>query len=357
MYQMATPNTFSNRVRDYRISLDLTQARLAERAGISRTAVTAIEAERLVPSVAAALALAEVLGTTVELLFGQSDDAGESPAWAMDPHSTSGAYWEAEVSGQKWRYPAESSPMLTPLPDGPSHDESPSMSRWSFMPKQTLVIACCDPAAGLLATEFARETRLRMLILPYSSRQALELLKQGKVHAAGLHLSTRDDPQRNIDLVRRMMGSDYQLLRIARWQEGIAVSSSSRIRSIRAAAKTKLKWIGREEGSGARQCLDRLLENRPAPRRLARNHRGVAEAVQAGWADAGVCVQLSSAEAGLDFLPVQEEAYELCIPNGLMEDARIQSLLRVVRSAEYRKLLGNLPGYDTSETGELAKVN
>ena len=354
---MMTPTSYSNRVRDYRISLGLTQAKLAEQAGISRTAVTAIEADRLVPSVAAALALAEVLGTTVELLFGQSDEAGRTPAWAMDPHFTAGAYWEAEVSGRKWRYPAASSPMLTPPPDGTSYDESPSLNPGSSMPRQTLVIACCDPAAGLLASQFARETQLRMLILPHSSRQALELLKQGKVHAAGLHLSTRDDPQRNVDLVRRTLGSDYQLLRIARWQEGIAVAPSSRIRTIGEAAKAKLKWIGREPGSGARQCLDWLLDNRPAPRRLARNHRGVAEAVQAGWADAGVCVQLSSAEAGLGFLPVQEEAYELCIPNGLLEDTRIQSLLRVVRSAEYRKLLGNLPGYDATETGELTKVN
>jgi molybdate-binding protein len=218
-----------------------------------------------------------------------------------------------------------------------------------------LVIACCDPAAGLLASQFAQTTGLRALILHRSSRQALDLLHQGKVHIAGLHLSTRDERQQNADFVRQTLGSGYQLLHVAWWQEGIATASSSRIRSVRGALNNRLTWIGREPGSGARRCLDRLLGSRRRPRRFARNHRGVAEAVHSGWADAGVCVQLASFEAGLRFLPVQEEAYDLCIANSLMDDQRVQALLRVVRSADYRNLLGMLPGYNTIGTGSLVE--
>jgi molybdate-binding protein len=81
------------------------------------------------------------------------------------------------------------------------------------------------------------------------------------------------------------------------------------------------------------------------------------EAVQSGWADAGVCVQLASAEAGLTFLPVQEEAYDVCFPTSLADDRRIKAFLSVLRSATYRKLLGELPGYNSSETGDLWEVN
>lgn len=59
-----------NRLRQRRTELGLTQAEVAERAGVSRTAVTAMEADRLVPSVAAAIAVAGVLSQTVEELFG-----------------------------------------------------------------------------------------------------------------------------------------------------------------------------------------------------------------------------------------------------------------------------------------------
>jgi molybdate-binding protein/transcriptional regulator with XRE-family HTH domain len=338
-----------NRVRFYRTQRGWSQAELAIKAGISRTAVTAIEGRRLVPSVAAALALAEALSVTVEELFGKHDASASEPVWAW-PCAVSERFWRADVGERSVCYPASSLPMLTPLPDD-ARLGSPAK------PDETLVIACCDPAAGLLASQFACATGMRLLVLPLSSRQALEMLREGMVHMAGLHLETRDTPDRNARVVREFLGSEHQLVRIALWQEGIALAPAARLRSVRAVTKAKLTWVGREAGSGARQCLDRLLGERSAPRRLARNHRGVTEAVQSGWADAGVCVQLASAEAGLDFLPVQEEAYDLCFPTSLADDRRIKAFLGVVRSAAYRKMLGELPGYDNSETGSVRGTN
>lgn len=351
---MTTHPPSRNRVRQLRTAAGLTQAELGQLAGISRTAVTAIEGERLVPSVSAALALALALETTVEVLFGTNGSSEQSPAWAWEPQTTMQPYWQAEVGGRHWLYPAETAPMYTLLPDGSGTSEVRTAAGSQRLLNKTLVIACCDPAAGLLASEFAQATGQRMLILSHSSREALKLLQEGKVHLAGLHLSTADETECNAQVVREVLGSDYQLLRIARWQEGIAVASSSRIKSVRGALRSKLRWVGREPGSGARQCLDRLLGNRNGPRRVAHNHRGVADAVHSGWADAGVCVELTSSEAGLVFLPVQLEAYDLCIPNAFLNDPRIQALLKVVRSTNYRRLLDALPGYESSTTGELS---
>jgi putative molybdopterin biosynthesis protein len=234
--------------------------------------------------------------------------------------------------------------MLTPIPDG-------FIAGNTVAPQDTLVLAGCDPAAGWLASQFAATTGLRLLVLPRSSRQSLEMLKNGLVHIAGMHFSTKDDPERNTNIARETLGPGYTMVRIARWQEGITLSPSKRLRSVGAVKRARLSWIGREPGSGARQCLDQLLDNRPAPRRIARHHRGVVEAVASGWADAGVCVQLVSAEANLDFLPVQEEAYDVCFPTTLADDRRVKAFLNVVRSTTYRKLLGSLPGYHTGETG------
>jgi molybdate-binding protein len=312
--------------------------------------VTAIEGDRLVPSVAAALAIAEVLGETVEALFGSNPATASEARWAWEPREATSPFWQAEVGGRRLLYPAGATPMLTPWPDSIS-------SQAAVPPEETLVIACCDPAAGLLATQFANVTGLRLLVLPRSSSQAIELLRQGLVHLAGLHLSTADAPDRNEQVARETLGEGCRLVRLARWQEGIAMAPSTRLRSVRAVSRAKLTWVGREPGSGARQCLDRLLENRPSPRRIARNHRGVTEAIASGWADAGVCVQLASAEAGLDFLPVQEESYDVCYPTSLADDRRIKAFLSVVRSVAYRRLLGELPGYDTTETGNTWGAN
>jgi molybdate-binding protein len=150
-----------------------------------------------------------------------------------------------------------------------------------------------------------------------------------------------------------VIGNGFELVHLARWNEGIVLPPSSTLRSVKSVVKARLTWAAREPGSGARQCLDQLLEGRSLPRRVTHRHHGVTEAVASGWADAGICVQLVGMEAGLRFLPVQEEAYEVCIPTAYADDRRIKAFLNVIRSKSYRHLLGQLPGFDTSETGDV----
>ena len=56
----------------------LTQAELAERAGVSRQLVTSAEAGRHAPAVDAALRIAHVLGEPVEALFGEAPPRARS---------------------------------------------------------------------------------------------------------------------------------------------------------------------------------------------------------------------------------------------------------------------------------------
>ena len=58
-----------NVLKVHRAMKDLTQAELADRAGITRVSVNAIEGGRMVPSVLLALKLAAALGVTVDELF------------------------------------------------------------------------------------------------------------------------------------------------------------------------------------------------------------------------------------------------------------------------------------------------
>lgn len=68
-----------NTLRVQRAIHDLTQAELAERAGVTRKSVNAIEAGRMVPSVLLALKLAQALGVPVETLFSLDGVAGVAP--------------------------------------------------------------------------------------------------------------------------------------------------------------------------------------------------------------------------------------------------------------------------------------
>ena len=67
----ATPA--SSRLHQARMARGLSQRDLAEGAGLTRQAVYAIEGGRYLPNVAAALRLAELVGRSVEELFGTAE--------------------------------------------------------------------------------------------------------------------------------------------------------------------------------------------------------------------------------------------------------------------------------------------
>ncbi len=218
---------------------------------------------------------------------------------------------------------------------------------------RTLVVAGCDPAGGLLAAEYARQTSFRMIALRRSSREALALLASGKVHAAGIHLShggRRDD---NARIAQQQLGQPCELVRVARWEEGLAVAPRLKSSTTRSLTSGKAQWVGREPGSGARQCQDEILGERTAPLHVAYDHRSVAAAIKCGWADVGPCVRLASEESGLAFLKLSDKDYDLCIAGNTRHDPRIAALFATLRSQSYRQRLAELPGYSTKHTGEL----
>jgi molybdate-binding protein/transcriptional regulator with XRE-family HTH domain len=359
---MANEVRIDNEVRALRTRLGWSQDELARRSGVSRAGISAIEIGRLVPSTAAALALAAAMGCTVEALFRLPPL--EPANWAWGAPARPCRYWRAEVAGRQQLYPVEYSPLGLLPHDGAFHDGA-CHDHVGIDPMRTLVLASCDPAVGLLAAQLASSAGIRLIVVPRSSRTALQLLDQRLVHAAGVHLARSDESEGNAAAVGPHLASapeqGYQLLRVADWDEGIALAPSLRLGTIRAVVGARLRWVDREPGSGARQCLDEVLgrsTTRPASRSwpLAQNHRGVADAIRGSWADAGICLRLTSEEANLSFLSVREEAYEICFPDSLAHDPRLQALCRVVRSTEYRRVLGELPGYDTSRTGELRRV-
>lgn len=351
---------FHHRLQHCRAERGWTQEELARRTRLSRAAISAIETGRIVPSTAAALVLARVFDCRVEDLFGlgEPEEAGR-PDWAWPTAAEPVRFWRSTVGGRSVLYPVERTFVGELPPDGVRCGE-----RWEVRegadPERTLVLAGCDPAVGILGAEMARRHGVRVLPLIRSSRPALELLRRGVVHVAGLHLQDPDDPGGNEIAVRELLGPGYTLLRVARWQEGLALARGLGISSIGKAVRAELRWVGREEGSGARRCLDWLFRDRRRPPRghdhVAHDHTGVVETIRTGWAQAGICVRLPAAEAGLDFLVAREEDYDLCYRSDMEGDPRLRALFDTVRSHSYRQCVGELPGYRADDTGEQRPV-
>lgn len=338
---------FANRVRDRRRLLGWSQDQLATKAGVSRAAVSAIEIQRIVPSVAAALSLADALSCTVEDLFGSADKVLPKEEWAWPPLADSCRFWQALIGNRVLRYPTEATVAGILPHDGVFRNGNAELVR-EFHPDRTLVIASCDPAAGLIAAEYERMTGMRLLPVHRTSRESLELLGKGLIHVAGLHLAAESDDEGNAKIAKSILGDGYSVMRIASWDEGLAARPGLPIASMKAILQSQVRWIGRESGGGARDCQDELLGNRPAPRRIAKDHQGVAEAIRCGWADVGVCLRLVSDQARLAFVPIRQEAYDLCFPQSLEGDPRLNKLRDVLRSAALQSQFSALPGYRLS---------
>jgi molybdate-binding protein/DNA-binding XRE family transcriptional regulator len=352
---MSFEQPLTNRVRTCRIARGWSQEELAARAGISRAGVSSIETNRLVPSTSAALALAATLGCTVEDLFQFASAASCEAGWAWRARHEPCRYWRASIAGRELIYPTEPTNLGVIGHDG-VYQEGQFREHLAAAPSDTLVIASCDPAIGLLANALSHSHGFRLIAFQRSSQEALDLLAQGLVHVAGIHLSTAGDRRQNTTAAKARLRETFCLMRGARWQEGLAFSPGLQLASVRAAVQSRARWVGRQVGSAARELLDELLSDRRPPRQIASGHRGVAEAIRSGWADIGVCLRLVSEEAGLSFLSVRDEEYDLCYPARLEADPRLQALAETVRSSSYRGMLADLPGYDATETGALERV-
>jgi molybdate-binding protein/transcriptional regulator with XRE-family HTH domain len=352
---MILSHGFSSRVRDERTERGWSQQHLAGVAGLSRAAVSAIETGRVIPSAAAALSLANALGCSVERLFRIEPDGAttESASWSWAPGAET-RYWLVRVGSEVVRVPVEGTAAGVIPHDGVYGSSRGNRAMESgHSPDRTLLVAGCDPAIGLLAARVAA-SGIRLLPLTRSSGQALRLLRDGLVHVAGMHLG--DGAEGNAAAAREVLGGGFRRVHVARWREGLALSPGTGHATVGSAVRGRLRWVGREEGSGARCCQDLILEGAmpEGTSRIAADHRGVVETIRTGWAQAGVCVELTAREAGLDFLAAREADYELCYPESLEDDPRLVSLMDALRTHAFRRCLADLPGYDCRRTGDRA---
>src|SRR5580765_3463789 len=161
---------------------------------------------------------------------------------------------------------------------------------------------------------------IRSKFLAVGSTAGLEAAKRGECDLAGIHLLDPATGQYNrpfltpsLDLIRgygRVQGVVYRRgdARFDGRSAGEAVAIARRDPSC--------VMVNRNQGSGTRVLIDRLLQGeKPAGYAVQpRNHHAVAAAVSQGRADWGVTLQTIASNAGLGFLPLQEERYDFVVP-------------------------------------------
>jgi len=369
----------SGTIRQTRVLRGFTQAELAERAHISRQAVAAIEAGVYLPNVAIAVKLARAIGTTVEEIFGDADEDYEQrvdACWKKSPSITTdrARVVLARIGGKIVAVAEPTAHLTLPVSSGVRVKTSGRRAHISTRLlddeiDSTLVLAGCDPAVSMLIAWMARTgSQVNAVALPCSSGRALAALADESVHAAGVHLRDPKSGDYNLAPVRSAVGRRrICLINFARWEVGLAMAECNPrgISEFSDLARSDLRIVNRERGSGARQVLDEALANAGLnSKRIAgysdevAGHLGVAAAIHDGDADTGVTIRVAAEAYGLGFIPVREERYDLAIPETEMESVPVRRMLDALNSGRFAREVAQLCAYDTGRMGEeLARID
>ena len=231
-----------------------------------------------------------------------------------------------------------------------------------------LVIGSNDLALQRLPAGLDRKSMgVTPRVLALDSLDGLVRLRAGACQMASCHLLDPDSGEYNRGFVRHMFpGRTMALVHLYHREVGLLVQPGNpkRLHTLADLVQTGVRMINRERGSGVRVWLDdQLCRTGILPAALvgysdeAASHREVAQAVQAGQAEAGLGLPTSAQEAGLDFIPLFEEPYDLVLSPETLADARLAAFFEYLTSGEFRGEVEQIGGYHlTAEFGTVEMV-
>lgn len=219
-----------------------------------------------------------------------------------------------------------------------------------------------DLALNILAQRTLGSLKVELIIQPVGSLDGLIALRQGFADLTGCHLLDIDSGEFNLPYIRHIFPDrPVSLVTLAHREQGLLLAPGNphQIHGLADLARSDLTIINRNQGSGTRLWLDKQLEHLGIPgdqvrgyTHEARTHTLVAQAIQQGRADVGLGLAAAARQAGLDFIPLFQERFDLAILDEQLKSPTLQNLLDYLGSQKFRRLVSGLGGYDTLHTGE-----
>ncbi|MBN2113104.1 MAG: molybdopterin biosynthesis protein [Acidimicrobiia bacterium] len=199
-----------------------------------------------------------------------------------------------------------------------------------------------DHLLGLLAGR-----GLAVKSIPVGSTAGLAALARGEGDVAGIHLLDEATGEYN----RAFLPPEVDLVRGYGRRQGVAFRRGDPDFDVpdldaflAAVRRGGRRMVNRNPGSGTRVLLDRLLGGaRPEGYyNQPRTHHAVAAAVAQGRADWGMTIDVIAAAAGLGFLFVQEERYDLAVRRSRRSRPAVAALLALLEDEDARAGLRRL---------------
>jgi putative molybdopterin biosynthesis protein len=196
------------------------------------------------------------------------------------------------------------------------------------------------------------------------SYKGLVALYHGEVHAATSHLWDGESGQYNAPFVRRLLpGVPAVLIHLTGRVQGyyVPLGNPKGLKGWEDLKRQDIRLVNRERGAGSRVLVDERLrlmglKSRDVPGydQEALSHLSVAGAVGRGEADYGVGDSKAARQVdGVDFIPLQNEQYDLVLKKEDMDLPIVRALLEILRSPGFRAQFQYMFGYDIKGMGEV----
>ena len=213
-----------------------------------------------------------------------------------------------------------------------------------------------------------RESGSGLASLAEGTVRGADRLRRGEVIAAAVHFhsdavcaDSADDA--NIAAARAMPGlHDGVLVGLVRREQGLllAPGNPKHLHSLTDVVAAGAQMAVRQPGAGAQMLLDVLLTRAGATAKDL--HRldppcltgpDLAAAVRVGKADCGIATRAAARSAGLDFVPLLWENFDLLMRQRSYFRPPIQALIGFLAQKRLKQRAAELTGYDPAPAGQI----
>ena len=225
-----------------------------------------------------------------------------------------------------------------------------------------VIVGSHDLALDLLVSHLRHKNpEINVDLTHAGSLGGLIALQEERADLAGIHLLDEETGEYNYPYVRHILpGRDVAIVHLAYRIQGLmfAIGNPRQIKGIEDLRRPDIRFLNRQKGSGTRVLLDfELRQHGITPSRVngyeleMDTHIAVGSTIARGEADVGLGIEAAARSCDIGFLPLLKERYDLVMPLGSYRSERLSPLLKIIKSKDFRRVVTETGGYDTSQTG------
>lgn len=207
-----------------------------------------------------------------------------------------------------------------------------------------------------------RQSGSGLASLTEGTENGVARLLRGEVAAAAIHFHSGDADPNVAEVAIMAQIYDAVLVGFARREQGLLLSPGNpkALNSLADILANGARMAVRQRGAGADMLLTQLLDtagaraddlNRLEPPCLT--GPDLAAAIRTGRADCGIATRAAARSAGLDFVPLVWESFDLLMRQRTYFQPPFQALLRLMRQQGFTDRAAELTGYDPGPAGQI----